>query len=110
MVSNLISSFSAVVSISLCRCLSPSTSLVDLFSFHRYDPDAITTKDGNLEITLTQEPWNGLNFRSGMLQSWNKVRLLSLRFESTKFTFSSSSSFASPAVHPASSRPLRLPC
>ncbi|GAA5943225.1 uncharacterized protein JCM15063_005298 [Sporobolomyces koalae] len=37
-----------------------------------YDPDAITTKDGNLEITMTQEPWNNLNFRSGMLQSWNK--------------------------------------
>ncbi|GAA6025255.1 hypothetical protein JCM11491_006154 [Sporobolomyces phaffii] len=37
-----------------------------------YDPDAITTKDGNLEIRMTQEPWNGLNFRSGMLQSWNK--------------------------------------
>ncbi|BGP45319.1 hypothetical protein JCM10450v2_001137 [Rhodotorula kratochvilovae] len=37
-----------------------------------YDPDAITTKDGNLVITLSQEPWNDLNFRSGMLQSWNK--------------------------------------
>ncbi|GAA5936830.1 hypothetical protein JCM3775_002719 [Rhodotorula graminis] len=37
-----------------------------------YDPDAVSTKDGNLVIELTQEPWNGLNFRSGMLQSWNK--------------------------------------
>ncbi|BGP00855.1 putative Beta-glucan synthesis-associated protein KRE6 (putative) [Rhodotorula toruloides] len=37
-----------------------------------YDPDAITTSDGNLVITLTQQPWNNLNFRSGMLQSWNK--------------------------------------
>ncbi|GAA5821408.1 hypothetical protein JCM3770_003509 [Rhodotorula araucariae] len=37
-----------------------------------YDPDAITTKDGKLVITLTEEPWNGMNFRSGMLQSWNK--------------------------------------
>lgn len=37
-----------------------------------YDPDAITTQDGNLVITLSQEPWNDLNFRSGMLQSWNK--------------------------------------
>ncbi|GAA5954848.1 hypothetical protein JCM3765_007791 [Sporobolomyces pararoseus] len=37
-----------------------------------YDPDAITTKGGNLEITMTQEPWKDLNFRSGMLQSWNK--------------------------------------
>ncbi|KDE08956.1 hypothetical protein MVLG_01046 [Microbotryum lychnidis-dioicae p1A1 Lamole] len=37
-----------------------------------YDPDAIVTKNGKLEITLTQEPIHGLNFRSGMLQSWNK--------------------------------------
>ncbi|BGP42176.1 hypothetical protein JCM10450v2_006266 [Rhodotorula kratochvilovae] len=37
-----------------------------------YDPDAVTTKDGNLVITITEEPVNGLNFRSGMLQSWNK--------------------------------------
>lgn len=35
---------------------------------------AITTEDGSLKITLTEEPWNGMNFRSGMLQSWNKVR------------------------------------
>ncbi|GAA5935488.1 SKN1/KRE6 family beta-glucan synthesis-associated protein [Sporobolomyces koalae] len=40
--------------------------------FEWYDPDAITTKDGNLEITMTQEPIHDLNFRSGMLQSWNK--------------------------------------
>jgi beta-glucanase (GH16 family) len=42
-------------------------------TLHRYDPDAVTTKDGKLEITLTQEPTHGLNFRSGMLQSWNKM-------------------------------------
>ncbi|KAL8286437.1 hypothetical protein RQP46_004454 [Phenoliferia psychrophenolica] len=38
-----------------------------------YDPDAVTTKSGNLEITLSEEPSHGLNFRSGMLQSWNKL-------------------------------------
>ncbi|GAA5969420.1 hypothetical protein JCM11641_008110 [Rhodosporidiobolus odoratus] len=38
-----------------------------------YDPDALTTEDGNLVITMTQEPWRGMNFRSGMLQSWNKL-------------------------------------
>ncbi|GAA5874455.1 hypothetical protein JCM16303_005859 [Sporobolomyces ruberrimus] len=38
-----------------------------------YDPDAITTKNGKLEITLSQEPIHDLNFRSGMLQSWNKL-------------------------------------
>lgn len=37
-----------------------------------YDPDAIVTKDGYLEITLTEQETHGLNFRSGMLQSWNK--------------------------------------
>ncbi|KAM0755637.1 glycoside hydrolase family 16 protein [Meredithblackwellia eburnea MCA 4105] len=37
-----------------------------------YDPDAVTTHDGKLVITLTQEPINGFNFRSGMIQSWNK--------------------------------------
>ncbi|BGP13216.1 hypothetical protein JCM10213v2_001135 [Rhodosporidiobolus nylandii] len=38
-----------------------------------YDPDAITTRDGNLVITMSQEPIHNLNFRSGMLQSWNKL-------------------------------------
>ncbi|GAA5875633.1 hypothetical protein JCM1840_003160 [Sporobolomyces johnsonii] len=37
-----------------------------------YDPDAIITRDGQLQITLSEEPIHGLNFRSGMLQSWNK--------------------------------------
>ncbi|KAH7914275.1 glycoside hydrolase family 16 protein [Hygrophoropsis aurantiaca] len=37
-----------------------------------YDPQAITTKDGNLVITVTEQPINNLNFMSGMLTSWNK--------------------------------------
>lgn len=37
-----------------------------------YDPDAVTTADGKLVITLSEEPLHNLNFRSGMLQSWNK--------------------------------------
>lgn len=37
-----------------------------------YDPDAVTTENGSLVITLSEEPSHGLNFRSGMLQSWNK--------------------------------------
>ncbi|KAI5480774.1 glycoside hydrolase family 16 protein [Pseudohyphozyma bogoriensis] len=37
-----------------------------------YDPDAITTKNGKLVITLSEEPNHDLAFRSGMLQSWNK--------------------------------------
>ncbi|GAA94681.1 hypothetical protein E5Q_01334 [Mixia osmundae IAM 14324] len=38
----------------------------------RYDPDAVTTKDGHLRITMTRTPAGGLEYRSGMLQSWNK--------------------------------------
>jgi beta-glucanase (GH16 family) len=34
--------------------------------FERYDPSAITTVDGKLQITMTQEPMDGLNFKSGM--------------------------------------------
>lgn len=37
-----------------------------------YDPDAVTTENGSLVITLSEEPSHNLNFRSGMLQSWNK--------------------------------------
>lgn len=38
-----------------------------------YDPDAVTTEGGDMVITMTEQPWNGLNFRSGMVQSWNKM-------------------------------------
>ncbi|CAG8523539.1 8415_t:CDS:2, partial [Scutellospora calospora] len=37
-----------------------------------YSPDMITTKDGKLQITITNEITHGLNYKSGMLQSWNK--------------------------------------
>lgn len=40
--------------------------------FEWYDPDAATTRNGNLEITITETPIHGLAFRSAMLQSWNK--------------------------------------
>lgn len=38
-----------------------------------YERDAVTTKDGNLVITVTQQPLHDLNFRSAMVQSWNKL-------------------------------------
>ncbi|KAF2190844.1 glycoside hydrolase family 16 protein [Zopfia rhizophila CBS 207.26] len=38
-----------------------------------YDPDAITTKDGTLNIRFDAFKNHGLNYRSGMLQSWNKL-------------------------------------
>ncbi|KAI0269875.1 glycoside hydrolase family 16 protein [Gloeopeniophorella convolvens] len=38
-----------------------------------YNPQAITTKDGKLVITMTEQSNHDLNFQSGMLQSWNKL-------------------------------------
>ncbi|KAF8895468.1 glycoside hydrolase family 16 protein [Infundibulicybe gibba] len=38
-----------------------------------YDPSAITTVNGKLVITLTQQTVHNLNFQSGMLTSWNKL-------------------------------------
>ena len=38
-----------------------------------YDPDAVTTRDGVLQITFDAFANHGLNYRSGMLQSWNKM-------------------------------------
>ncbi|KAF7977403.1 hypothetical protein HWV62_4035 [Athelia sp. TMB] len=37
-----------------------------------YDPGQITTKDGKLSILMENVPTHGLDYRSGMLQSWNK--------------------------------------
>ncbi|KAG8848277.1 hypothetical protein FRB96_001250 [Tulasnella sp. 330] len=37
-----------------------------------YQEDTITTEGGNLVITMTETPTHGLNWKSGMLQSWNK--------------------------------------
>jgi beta-glucanase (GH16 family) len=38
-----------------------------------YAPQAVTTQDGKLVITITEQPINNLNFMSGMLTSWNKL-------------------------------------
>ncbi|PWN44596.1 concanavalin A-like lectin/glucanase [Ceraceosorus guamensis] len=37
-----------------------------------YAPEQINTTDGHLQITMEDRPTHNLNFRSGMLQSWNK--------------------------------------
>ncbi|KAL5519142.1 hypothetical protein ACEPAH_825 [Sanghuangporus vaninii] len=37
-----------------------------------YDPEAITTKNGSLEITLSRKQTHGLNYEGGMMSSWNK--------------------------------------
>jgi len=38
-----------------------------------YDPDAVTTKNGTLQIRLDPFKNHDLNYRSGMIQSWNKL-------------------------------------
>ncbi|KAA8904171.1 beta-glucan synthesis-associated [Sphaerosporella brunnea] len=38
-----------------------------------YDPDAITTANGTLQIRMQAIKNHGLDYRSGMLQSWNKM-------------------------------------
>lgn len=42
--------------------------------FEWYDPKAVTTEDGKLVFTLSADPEHDLNYTSGMLTSWNKVR------------------------------------
>ncbi|KAJ4490971.1 glycoside hydrolase family 16 protein [Lentinula aciculospora] len=37
-----------------------------------YDPSAITTRNGSLEITLSKQPSHGLDYQGGMLATWNK--------------------------------------
>lgn len=38
-----------------------------------YDPDAVTTEGGTLNLKFENFTNHGLNFRSGMVQSWNKL-------------------------------------
>jgi beta-glucan synthesis-associated protein KRE6 len=37
-----------------------------------YDPAAVTTRNGSLEITLSRKDTHGLNFQGGMITTWNK--------------------------------------
>ncbi|KAJ9480068.1 Beta-glucan synthesis-associated protein KRE6 [Pseudozyma hubeiensis] len=41
-------------------------------NYEWYSPEAVTTADGALRITLDQVETNNLNFRGGFLSSWNK--------------------------------------
>ncbi|KIS70932.1 putative glucan synthase subunit protein [Mycosarcoma maydis] len=41
-------------------------------NYEWYDPSAVTTANGSLVITLDEVPTHNLNFRGGMLQSWNQ--------------------------------------
>ena len=37
-----------------------------------YDPAAVATRNGSLEITLARRPSHGLEYTGGMVQTWNK--------------------------------------
>lgn len=37
-----------------------------------YDPAALRTKDGNLEVTLSKLSTHGLDYQGGMMSTWNK--------------------------------------
>lgn len=37
-----------------------------------YDPEAVTTSDGSLVITLSRKSTHGLDYEGGMISSWNK--------------------------------------
>ena len=41
--------------------------------FEWYDPDAVTTSGGTLQMKLDRFPNHGLQYRSGMLNSWNQM-------------------------------------
>ena len=46
-----------------------------------YDPEQITTRDGYLRIRMENSESHGLQYKSGMLQSWNKFCFSSGFFE-----------------------------
>ncbi|KAL4893043.1 beta-glucan synthesis-associated [Aspergillus ambiguus] len=48
-----------------------------------YDPDAITTRDGVLEIRFDAFKNHDVDYRSGMLQSWNKLCFTGGRLEAS---------------------------
>ncbi|EIN14053.1 beta-glucan synthesis-associated protein [Punctularia strigosozonata HHB-11173 SS5] len=37
-----------------------------------YDPAAITTRNGSLEVTLSKKQTHGLDYQGGMMSTWNK--------------------------------------
>ncbi|RFU29764.1 hypothetical protein B7463_g6583, partial [Scytalidium lignicola] len=48
-----------------------------------YDPDAVTTANGTLNIRFDAFQSHNLNYRSGMLQSWNKLCFKGGRMEAS---------------------------
>ncbi|ORX88525.1 beta-glucan synthesis-associated [Basidiobolus meristosporus CBS 931.73] len=55
----------------------PKWTAVDLWywptdDLEWYNPEAVTTSDGSMKIRITKEQINGKDYKSGMVQSWNK--------------------------------------
>ncbi|KAJ5205269.1 Concanavalin A-like lectin/glucanases superfamily [Penicillium cf. griseofulvum] len=48
-----------------------------------YDPDAVTTADGTLQLRFDHFENHNLNYRSGMVQSWNKLCFKGGRLEAS---------------------------
>lgn len=48
-----------------------------------YDPDAVTTADGVLELRFDAFQNHNLNYRSGMIQTWNKLCMKGGRLEAS---------------------------
>ncbi|THG94070.1 hypothetical protein EW145_g8218, partial [Phellinidium pouzarii] len=48
-----------------------------------YDPSAITTKDGYLQITLSNITTHGMSYQGGMITSWNKFCFTGGLFEAS---------------------------
>lgn len=54
-------------------CAQPKSDYICSEKFaNRYDPAALTTKSGALEITLSKKETHGLNYQGGMMSTWNK--------------------------------------
>ncbi|KAL2837281.1 beta-1,6 glucan synthetase [Aspergillus pseudoustus] len=60
----------------------PYYQAVDIW-YGWYDPDAVTTRDGVLEIRFDNFSNHELKYRSGMVQSWNKLCFSGGRLEAS---------------------------
>jgi beta-glucanase (GH16 family) len=60
----------AIISTSLCPILIPDDLQTNNMEW--YDPAAITTANGSLQITLSQKETHNLDYQGGMMSSWNK--------------------------------------
>ena len=68
-----------------------------------YDPSAITTRNGSLEIQLSARPIHNLNYTGGMLASWNKFCFTGGIFEANvSLPGSTQAQYVKPFILPSS--------